>query len=196
MTSNTIWKYCLLGLGMVLTSLSYGSPTAPQNNSEQRKWQAMVPNIRAALESQASSCQPGTVRADVLGAADFLGASFALIDVCPLGAYTELIDAMRLDANQPVLARFRKGGHRIAVGFSRGASVMHGKDVKLVPEEHAIYDISWDNDGTDSAGMVRLRKCVADAYVWHPKTEMFDHNARLTTQATQSYCRELKHRAH
>ncbi len=194
--TSTIRKCCLLGLGLALTSLSYVSSAATQTNSEQEKWRTMLPKIKSILEAQGSSCEPGSVRASVLDAADFLGTSFALIDVCPLGAYTELIDAMRRDGNQPVSARFRKGRHTVAIGFSRGASVMHGKDVKLVPEKRAIYDISWDNDGTDSAGTVKLHKCLVDAYIWNSKAGVFDYDPKLTAQATRSYCHELANQVH
>jgi hypothetical protein len=73
---------------------------------------------------------------------------------------------------------------------------MHGKDVKLVREKHAVYDISWDNDGTDSSGIVRLEKCVVEAYVWARKAQLFDYNAKLTRESTLTYCRELEHRVH
>jgi hypothetical protein len=194
MNSDTIGTYCLLGLSLALTGFSYGSGVAP--DAEQDKWRAVLPAIETALHAKGTACQPGTTRFSVVDAADFLGTSVALIDLCPLGAYTQLIDAMRLDGNQPVLARFRKGGHEIAPGFARGASVMHGKDVKLVPEEHSIYDISWDNEATEGPGMVGLKKCAVDAYVWNPKTLTFDYDPKLTMQATRSYCIELKHQVH
>ena len=73
---------------------------------------------------------------------------------------------------------------------------MHGKDVKLVPEKQAIYDISWDNDGMDSAGTVKLQECLVDAYVWNSKAKIFDHDPKLTSQTTRSYCHELEHQVH
>ncbi len=71
-----------------------------------------------------------------------------------------------------------------------------GKDVKLVPEKRAIYDISWDNDGTDSAGTVKLHKCLVDAYIWNSKAGVFDYDPKLTAQATRSYCHELANQVH
>jgi hypothetical protein len=156
----------------------------------------MIPKIENLLTRQGELCQPGSIRAGPVDAADFARNSFALVDACPLGAYTELIVAMGLDAGQPALAHFRKGTREIDMGFSRGASVMHGKDVKLVLEKHAIYDISWDNDGMDSTGTVRLEKCVVDAYIWNTKAGAFDYDQKLTNQATQNYCHALEHQAH
>jgi len=57
---------------------------------------------------------------------------------------------MRLEGSEPVLGSFRKANHKVDLEFAQGSSVMHGKDVKLVPEKGAIYDISWDNDGMDT----------------------------------------------
>ena len=73
--------------------------------------------------------------------------------------------AMRLEGSEPVLGSFRKANHKVDLEFAQGSSVMHGKDVKLVPEKGAIYDISWDNDGMDSTGTVQLQKCVVEPMV-------------------------------
>lgn len=186
------------GVGTLFINLMYACALIGQNRNatEITRWQAIIPEIQAALEQHPSSCQSGTVRATPLGAADFAGKSFALIDVCPLGAYTELIDVMQLDGNRPVFAHFRKEGHKLRLGFSRGASAMHGKDVQLVPDKHAIYNVSWDNDGLDQSGIIGLQKCVVDAYVWNTKYQVFDYDAKVTKGATQNYCRDLLHRAH
>jgi hypothetical protein len=123
---------------------------------------------------------------------EFAGNSFALVDLCPLGAYTELMDPMQLEAGQPVVARFRKANHEVDLGFARGASVMHGVDVKLAPSQNAIYSIRWDNDGLDKQGVVKLKECAVDAYVFNSKSNTFDWDRRLTRQATRGYCQTLQ----
>ena len=191
MVSRTMVTIFVMHLVYTAASASENSTSA----AELRKWRAVITKIERTLTKGPNSCEPGTIRAVPIDAAQFEGSSFALVDVCPLGAYTELIDVMRFDANQPVLARSRRDGHQVAIGFSRGASVMHGKDVKLVPEKHAIYDISWDNDGMDSEGTAHLEKCAVDAYVWSAKARVFDYDPELTHQATRDYCQTLGQRS-
>lgn len=199
-TAQNVGKHHLLSAAVLaVTCVTCASGVPPKDEAraaELAKWRAMIPKIENLLTRQGELRQPGSIRAGQVDAADFARNSFALVDACPLGAYTELIVAMRLDAGQPALAHFRKGTREIDMEFSRGASVMHGKNVKLVLEKHAIYDISWDNDGMDSAGTVRLEKCVVDAYIWNTKAGAFDYDQKLTNQATQNYCHALEHQAH
>jgi hypothetical protein len=68
--------------------------------------------------------------------------------------------------------------------------------VKLVAEKLAIYDISWSNDGLDEAGIIKLRECKVEAYVWNSNDATFDFNRKLSREATRSYCRQLQHEAH
>jgi len=196
---NTGKHHLLILAVLVVVCVTYCSGSLPEDEpsaAELAKWRAMIPKIQSALTRQGNPCERERMRAAPFDAADFAGGSFALVDVCPLGAYTELIVAMRLDAGQPVPAHFRKGNHQIVAEFARGTSAMHGKNVKLVPEKHAIYDISWDNDGMDSAGTVRLEECLVDAYVWNAKAETFDYDKKLTGQATRNYCDALKQQVH
>src|SRR2546425_8423496 len=95
---------------------------------------------------------------------------------------------MRLEADQPVVARFRVENEKDAdIGFAEGASVMHGIDVKLVPEKNAIYGIEWDNDET-----MRLKKCVVKAYLWNNRAKTFDLDPVLSNRAQVSYCQSLQ----
>lgn len=164
--------------------------------AESGQWREFVPEVRAVLANHSGSCQPETLRGDPVETAEFASESVALIDVCPLGAYTELIDAMLLRDSHPVLAHFRKDGHQLDIGFSRGASAMHGTDVKLVQEKQAIYDISWDNNGLDDEGKSKLQKCELSAYVWNPMTQTFDFNRSLSGQARSKYCQDLAKKTH
>lgn len=151
------------------------------------QWKALIPSIRGVLAHSSGFDCPGH-REDIgiIDAADITGegTSYALVDFCQGGAYTDWIVAMQLEAGQPVPAHFRKGNKVIDVGFAQGASVMNTVAVKLVPEKNAIYDLFSGNDGNG-----HLAKCGANAYVWNASAKTFDWNARLTKQATRSYCR-------
>jgi hypothetical protein len=145
--------------------LVYTAASASENSTsaaELRKWRAVITKIERTLTKGPNSCEPGTIRAGPIDAAQFEGSSFALVDVCPLGAYTELIDVMRFDANQPVLARSRRDGHQVAIGFSRGASVMHGKD------------LSWCQRSTRSMTFPGITT------VWTAKEPLISKNAPST----------------
>jgi len=175
-------------LTAVTLALSCGT-MFPQGNSSEaiKKWQRLVPAIQTALARQGASC-PVEAHVGPIDAADFAGTSFALVDSCRGGAYTDLITAMHLESGKPVLSRFRKDGRVIDIEFAQGSSVMHGKDVKLVPGRHAIYDISWDDNGQD----LHLQRCVVDAYIWNPKSKTFGWNPKATREITASYCQKLE----
>jgi hypothetical protein len=112
------------------------------------------------------------------------GLSYALVDFCHGGAYTDWIVAMQMERGKPIPARFRKAnGEALDVEFGQGASVMHTVDAKLVPEKKAIYDMFSDNDG---AGHVV--KCGVKSYAWNASAKAFELNAQLTKQASRTYC--------
>jgi hypothetical protein len=196
--AERLGKHILLAILLLTDTYAGGSPPSDKVAiAEKAKWQALIPTIEGVLIRQGSTCPGQRMRVGIVDAAHVAGHSIALVDFCPGGAYTEWIVAMQLEADQPVLARFRKANRKIAdLGFAQGASVMHGKDVKLVPEKQAIYDFSWDNDGLDNEGIVKLEKCVVDAYVWDAKSKTFDWDAKLTKQSTRSYCQSLRQQVH
>jgi hypothetical protein len=183
-----------------LSTVRYASGSPQQDDkteAERAKWEGLMPKIESMLIGQEGMCPPDwKMHPGPLDSANFAGTSVALIDICPLGASTELIVAVRLEAGQPVLAHYRKDNHSADVVLVQGSSAMHGRTVKLVPKKRAIYDVSWENDGEDRVGTIRMQSCTAKAYVWNPKTETFDWNRKLTGQATRSYCRGSKERVH
>jgi hypothetical protein len=150
------------------------------------QWKALIPTIRDVLTQSGLNCPGGRMDIEIVDASDLTGdgLSYALVDFCPGGAYTDWIVAMQMEQDKPVPARFRKAnGEVLDVEFLQGASVMHTVDAKLVPEKKAIYDMFSDNDG---AG--HLVKCGVKAYVWKASAKAFDLNAQLTKQASRSYC--------
>jgi hypothetical protein len=169
---------------MVGLSLAQDKKPSP----EKTKWQALIPTIEQVLTAQGSMCSSQPLQVGIKDAAEIARSSVALVDFCAGGAYTDWYVAMRLENGQPVPAHFRKENRKIAdVGFAEGASVMHGMDVKLVPEKSAIYGIEWDND----AGM-HLKRCAVTAYVWNAKVRTFDLSPALSKQAKASYCPTLQ----
>jgi hypothetical protein len=170
-----------------------GSMPAGKDNPALARWRSLIPAIESVLSQQPEDSCPGDrMHVDPVDAADFDGTSFALMDFCPGGAYTDWIVAMQLDAGKPVTVQFRKHKRKIDLGFAQGASVLHGKDVKLVPEKHAIYDISYDNQAIEGTDQVQMARCAVDAYVWNVKSNSFDWSAQLTKEATRSVCNSLR----
>lgn len=180
-------KHSLFCLSLLTVTYVSASPRQNKASAAMPEWQALIPAIEKVLTSH-RTCPDDRMRAYPVDAANFAGSSFALVDACPLGAYTELIVVMRLEASQPAFAHFRKLNHTINVEFAQGSSVMHGSDVRLVPEKRAIYDVSWDYDGETH----QLESCLADAYVWNNHSMSFNWDAHLTKQATREHCHALK----
>jgi hypothetical protein len=153
-----------------------------------KAWEGLVAKIGHVLSQQGITCSGQRLHIAIKDAAQIAGNSVALVDFCPGGAYTDWIVSMRLEADQPVLARFRiDNGKSAEIGFADGASVMHGMDAKLVPERNATYGIEWDNDET-----MHLKRCAVRAYVWNSGEKTFDLNPTVSTRARVSYCHTLQ----
>jgi len=158
--------------------MSVVPPQQKLDTAEIARWEALTEQIEDSLP--ANSCPGREPNIGIVNAADFGGDSVALVDYCPGGAYTDWIIAVRLEAGQPVLAKFRKNGKFIWMDFASGSSVMHSADVELVPQKRAIYDKHCESI---SGGKF---SCVVNAYVWNPKLKTFDWDGPLSGQATRS----------
>lgn len=177
------WRFLII-IGL----LASASVAQNQPASDKAKWESLVSQIEHVLSREGTTCPGQPLHIGLKEAGQIAGNSVALVYFCPGGAYTDWIVAMRLEANQPVLAHFRtENGKTGDIGFAEGASVMHGMDAKLVPEQKAIYGIEWDNDET-----MRLKRCVVKAYVWNDTAKTFDLNSTLTRRAKVSYCQALQ----
>jgi hypothetical protein len=184
---------------ILTVTLALADRVLPQHkgtNPGAAKWRSLAPKIERLLTRQGDPCRGDGMRADPTDGANSFGTSFALIDACPLGAYTELIVVMRLEEDETVLARSRKANHEVDIESVRGASVMHGRDVNLMPENQAVGVVSWDNEGLDKAGILKLQRCVVDAYVWNSNSKTLDWNSKLTKRTTRNYCQNLQHQVH
>jgi hypothetical protein len=114
------------------------------------QWKAPIPVIQGVLTRSGFNCPGDRINVEIVDASDLSedGLSYALVDFCPGGAYTDWIVAMQLENGKPVPPRFRNAnGEVLDLGFAQGASVMHTVDVKLVPGKKAIHDLFSDNDG-------------------------------------------------
>jgi hypothetical protein len=177
-------------LTIFVLTVTYAGASPPRRKPDTPamvQWKALTPAIQAVLTRSGFNCPGDRMHIEIVDASDLAGdgLSYALVDFCPGGAYTDWIVAMQLEGGKPAPVRFRNAnGDVLDLGFAQGASVMHTVDVKLVPEKKAIYDMFSDNDG---AG--HLVKCGVKAYVWNASAKAFDWNAQLTKQATRSYCR-------
>jgi hypothetical protein len=174
-----------LGIVGLLASASVAQDTPASAKS---KWENLVPQIENVLSKEGTTCPGQPLHIGIKDAEQLAGNSVALVYFCPGGAYTNWIVAMRLEGDQPVPAHFHtENGKAADIGFAEGASVMHGMDAKLVPEENAIHGIEWDNDET-----MRLKRCVVKAYVWNARAKTFDLSPALSRRAKVSYCGALQ----
>ena len=174
---------------LLFESFARGSPAQEKQESTAQTvdWRALTAKSEAALGSEFQACDKNHRWIDIVQTADVTGDGIrdALIEYCHMGAYTSDVVLMRMERGNPVLARFRdKSGKIVPVGFTRGASVMHGETAKLFPEKHAVcaFHWDWDNDAE------RLATCTVEAYVWIPKTETFDEDEGLSKEIAQRNC--------
>ena len=144
----------------------------------------MLPAIKSELTRSGYVCQSGEAwEPHIFDASVTPQLSYALVDACNSGAYTDELVVMRMEHGQPVRARFRKDEKITSVEFVQGASMMHSVDVQLKPEQAAIFSSFFNLDG---AG--KLRDCGMTAYVWNANAQTFDADVALTREATQHYC--------
>ena len=173
---------------IVVGLLSNASVAQDPHATDKSKWQNLTPQIEKVLSNEGETCPGQPLRVGIKDAAQLAGNSVALVYFCPGGAYTDWIVAMRLEGGQPVPVHFHvEDGKAADIGFGEGASVMHGMDAMLSPEQNAIYGIEWDNDET-----MLLKRCVVKAYVWNARSKTFDLNPALSKHTKASYCRNLQ----
>jgi hypothetical protein len=178
----------MTGRFLVIIGLLASASVAQTSASDKSKWENLLPQIENVLSKEGTTCPGQPLHIGIKDAAQLAGNSIALVYFCPGGAYTDWIVAMRLEGDQPVPVHFHiENGKAADIGFAEGASVMHGMDAKLVPEENAIQGIEWDNDET-----MRLKRCVVKAYVWNAIVKTFDLSPTLSKRANASYCRALQ----
>jgi hypothetical protein len=183
-------KYFFLSVFMLAATYSAASPqSGTPDTAAMVHWKALIPTIHDVLIQSGITCPGNRMNVGIVDAAELIpnGPSYALVDFCPGGAYTDGIIAMQIDQGKPVPARFRNAnGEALDVEFARGASVMHTVEVKLMPEKQAIFDIFSDIDEKGKPA-----KCGVNAYVWSANARVFVLDAQLTSHASHNYCQGL-----
>lgn len=161
-----------------------------QASEEIKKWHALAPEIEEVIRRQYKDCPGGNIHVGIFDAAKFPsdGPEVALVDYCAGGAYTDWILPMQLENSKPVLSKTRqKDGTLTTFDFASGSSAMNTGDVRLVPEDKAIYSIEYHTDGC-----TLLVNCRVTAFVWNAESGNFTSDAPMTAQATQGYCRSVQ----
>ena len=156
---------------------------------EVKQWQALGPKIEKTLQEHGIQCPGQHLQIQIVDVAQIQGGpQVALVGYCPGGAYTERILAMQLEDGEPVLSKYYPNPEKPEnLEFAQGASAVNTVDVRLAPEDDAIYDIQYSTDGC-----MRLLTCRVKAYSWAPDTRTFDVDRALTRKATQGYCRHVQ----
>jgi hypothetical protein len=184
-TPKTSSLICLLWLLSSFSPAQKDRPSASQNVD----WKALTPQIQQALGDAYDKCfaerrwievaQTGDVNGD--------GVPEALVQFCHMGAYTSEATLLQLKNGKPLVSKFRDQNRKpVLPTFLQGASVRNGEDVKLAPEQHAVYAIHWH---TGDEGV--LETCAVEAYVWSAKASTFDYDAGASREIEKRDCRRL-----
>lgn len=164
-------------------------PSRSPPSKEVKQWQALIPKIEKTLQEHGIQCPGQSLKIGIVDSAQLDdGPNETLLDYCPGGAYTDWILAMQLQDGEPVLSKYYPNPDKPEnLEFAQGASVMNTADVRLAPQDNAIYDIQY---GTD--GCTHLLRCRVNAYVWAADTLTFELDRPLSRKATQGYCRHVQ----
>lgn len=152
-------------------------------------WKSMLPAVQSVVRQQfpkeaaQAHYLPSISRtADVTGR----GMSEALVSLGS-GGYTDELTLVRMEGDQPVVARFREGKDEKATpkifldGFSEG----NGEAVKFMPQEHVVYSGHWTVNGT------KVKKCRGEAYEWDASAKNFTLNKKLSKSMTKEFCQKV-----
>jgi hypothetical protein len=163
---------------MLLIFLALG---LSQTTAKPVDWKGMIPAIRSALKAKFPDqgveehysigiLRPAEI-ADVTGD----GVSEALVWLGTGGATTSEMAVMRIENDKPVVALFKARDGKISpMTFLRGAGVLHGDNVQMLPEKRAIYSSHYSYDGSG-----KLDECTGEAYTWNFHDKMFVFNLRM-----------------
>lgn len=113
------------------------------------------------------------------------GKEEALVSFGVGGAYTEWLLLVRLENNEPVLAKYRRQDRSEAIAeFARGASVKNGITVEFHEGHHAVSSLEYS-----VSDELEIRTCGGKTYRWNETTELFEFDADLTAEIAAAYCR-------
>lgn len=154
-------------------------------------WERLMPKVREVLRTEFPNEKiEEHYRLAIAQKADVTGDGMpeALVYLGTGGAYTNGMTVMRIENEQPVVARFRqKDGKVSSIFFLEGSSVRHGNHVELRAAEHAVYSGRWTTEGSG-----RIDHCTGEAYQWNSHSKTFDYSPRLSGDITKSWCRTVR----
>lgn len=166
-----------------------GSGAVPQATkpaeSPVAQWENLIPTLGTSLPKP---CPNPDWEVKILDAAVIppAGPSFAVVDYCETVPSADWIAVMQLEADKPVLARFRDARKRIITpDFLQAATVTEFADVRIAADRTTILDFRQEND---AKGLPL--KCQVAAYIWNDATKTFDYNARSSRESTRGECGE------
>ena len=119
------------------------------------------------------------------------------------GTYTNRVTFMRIEGDQPVVARFKEKDGKVGPAFfDAGSSVLHTvgvgaiAGVGAIPDKHAIFARKTTLTISDSGNPEKLDSwkrdhCVVAVYQWAAKTHTFDWSKTLSKTMTAS-CKRSK----
>ena len=95
---------------------------------------------------------------------------------------------MRLEEGKPELVRFKgENGDITSIPFQSGASVKHGSEVSLAPEDKAVYSSMFS---VNDWGL--LAECRVKAYIWDAELKLFVFDERAGKGAESMYCARVE----
>jgi len=153
-------------------------------------WDGYMPAIEKAIKEQfpdgivlddrrVAVYKEGDLTAD--------GIPEALVYTGSGGAYTDELTLIMLKNGQPNLASFKQEDGAVSpMTFLSGASVRHGEETDIAPDDGVIYSISWILDESGN-----LEECGADVYLWNADSELFEYSPTLSDGSAQTLCQSL-----
>ena len=153
-------------------------------------WKGMMPQVRAVVKQAfPKETEEAHYPASISRTVDLTGrgAGEALVDLGS-GEYTDELTVLRMEAGNPVLARFRgkeKDDKPLPKVFLSGMSEGKGEALELKPKDHAIYTGHWIVNGA------KVKKCHGEAYAWDAESKSFSLDRKMTKDMTKEFCQRV-----
>ena len=180
----------ITGMGFLACTLIFNSAGAFGASAADTPvdWQTLLPEVRSAVKhSFPKETSEAHYPASISKTADLTGAggSEALVDL-GTGAYTEEMTVVRIEAGQPVVAKFRGKDDKVSpMVFLSGISEGKGEAVELRPMEHVVYSGHWFVDGA------KMKHCGGEAYRWEASAKNFEYDKKLSKSMTHEFCQKM-----
>jgi hypothetical protein len=189
---NTMLQFYMLLLQQLQARIT-NQPVQPiQPTPKPVNWESLIPNIKIALQQAfpGKNFQDEDIRLGNNPNVDITGDGVpeALVtEVCGATGYCDLV-LIRMENNQPVVARFKEKNGEITYGKlvnGSGGAGRYGAETKFIESKNAVYSARYyaDNSNYDI--------CEANAYQWNSQTKLFEFNISLSNEIGQDYCSKI-----